>query len=205
MNDIKLQKKDFRKKVKEVVTKFCKDELLCKECEKSAFQTFTASDVYKQADVIFCYMAMWDEISVSKIIEQAIKDNKKVALPKIDNENSVMDFYFVDSLNNVEPEKIYGILEPNSICEKVILSELKGNVVILVPGRAFNLHGERIGRGKGFYDKFLSQLSEYKNSFNLKVCGVSYSVQITKDFPVEETDYKMEYLLCEYGITKVHA
>ena len=149
-------------------------------------------------------MAMWDEISVSKIIEQAIKDNKKVALPKIDNENSVMDFYFVDSLNNVEPEKVYGILEPNSICEKVILSELKGNVVILVPGRAFNLHGERIGRGKGFYDKFLSLISEYKNSINLKVCGVSYSVQITKDFPVEETDYKMEYLLCEYGITKVH-
>ena len=67
------------------------------------------------------------------------------------------------------------------------------------------MYGERIGRGKGFYDKFLSQLSEYKNSINLKVCGVSYSVQITKDFPVEETDYKMEYLLCEYGITKVHA
>ena len=66
------------------------------------------------------------------------------------------------------------------------------------------MHGERIGRGKGFYDKFLSLVSEFKNSINLKVCGVSYSVQITKDFPVEETDYKMEYLLCEYGITKVH-
>ena len=201
--NIKEQKKEFRKKVKEVVLKFCKDELLCKECEKSACETFVVSDVYKNSDIILAYMALHDEISVTKIIEHAIKDNKKVAIPKINNDNSTMDFYFVSSLENLHADPQYGILEPDSSCEKVELSELQ-NCVVLVPGRAFNLFGERIGRGKGYYDKFLANISEYKASMNLKVCGVSYSVQITKDFPVEETDYKMEYLLCEYGITKVH-
>ena len=151
--------------------------------------------VVRAARVVALFSPLPDEPQISEIIELMARE-RGVLLPRV--EGDVMRFYPFSP--KAMSKGAYGIMEPKD-GEPFSPGEID---VMVVPGVAFTACGKRMGRGKGFYDKFLSQLSEYKNSINLKVCGVSYSVQITKDFPVEETDYKMEYLLCEYGITKVH-
>ena len=187
-------KRTVRRAVRAEIAKLSAEERSA--LSSQIFSKIASLEQIKQASVVALFVALPDEPQTADFIEQLLLQNKRVVTPRIEGE--VMNFY--DISEGIEVGA-FGIMEPLATTP-IDPAEID---VMVVPGVAFTRHGARLGRGKGFYDKFLSQLSEYKNSINLKVCGVSYSVQITKDFPVEETDYKMEYLLCEYGITKVHA
>ncbi len=85
----------------------------------------------------------------------------------------------------------FGIQEPSDLSEPVSLSVVRG---LLVPGLAFNRNGNRLGRGKGFYDKTLSFYEGVK-------VGVCFDFQISSDpLPIESHDLQMEYLLTESGL-----
>ncbi len=146
--------------------------------------------------MIFAYMAMNDEIDLSFVINKALQDKKQVALPRMAENSNNMDFYFVDSLeNSFSDNNRYRILEPSLQNKKVEPEEIPEKSVFLVPGLAFNLEGARLGRGKGYYDKYLSRIPAKNQHF----CGVCTVNVVTKAIPVEENDFKMNYLLTEYG------
>jgi 5-formyltetrahydrofolate cyclo-ligase len=85
----------------------------------------------------------------------------------------------------------FGVMEPSHDSEVVPLKDIQG---ILVPGLVFNKNGNRLGKGKGFYDRALA-------SFSGKKVGVCFSFQISdKLIPTEPHDVKMDYLLTEQGL-----
>ncbi len=146
--------------------------------------------------MIFAYMAMNDEVDLSFVIKKALRDKKKVALPRMAENSNDMDFYFIDSLETAfSDNNKYGILEPSLKNKKVEPEKIPEKSVFLVPGLAFNLEGSRLGRGKGFYDKYLSRIPLKNQCF----CGVCTVNVVTKAIPVEENDFRMNYLLTEYG------
>ena len=79
----------------------------------------------------------------------------------------------------------FGILEPAAACE---LGELKRLDLILVPGVAFDWQGHRLGRGKGYYDRLLGEVSG-------TTCGVGYDHQIIATIPVEPHDVRLNCIL----------
>ena len=161
------------------------------------------SPPYKQADEIFSYMALPDEVDLTKVMLQAIKDGKKVAVPKITSqEQNLMKFFYLDAQKAIAEQTsngAYGISEPDEAMPATP-DETK-NILILVPGRAFTKEGDRLGRGKGFYDRFLNK--EIVGSSptmtrlpNVSVAGVCFDFQILESLPTDENDICMDIVFC---------
>lgn len=82
--------------------------------------------------------------------------------------------------------------------KKIEVTEIPENSIFLIPGLAFNLEGARLGRGKGYYDRYLAAVP----AGNMIFCGVCTVNVVTKAIPAEKNDFKMGYLLTEYGFVK---
>ena len=85
---------------------------------------------------------------------------------------------------------VFGILEPSEDCEAVPESEID---LIIVPGVAFDRQHNRLGRGKGFYDRLLSTLDVPK-------IGICYDFQLKDQIPTEPFDRKMDLIITEKEI-----
>lgn len=144
--------------------------------ERSAliFKNILKLDVIKSAKVVALYASLADEVDTTTAID-ALHNSKTVVLPRVEGDS--MSFYRYD------PERIsigaFGILEPQTL-EAIDPSEID---VMIIPGVAFTKDGKRCGRGKGYYDKYLSD-----SRFRATKIGVCYAEQIAEDIETEPHD-----------------
>ncbi len=149
-------------------------------------------DKFKNARHIFCFVSFRSEIDTTPIIKRALQENKSVSVPKIDRARHEMKAYYIKDLsrNSLKPGE-YGILEPTEKCEEADYSTID---LIIAPGLAFTLKGERLGFGGGYYDRFLAKHS------GIPVCALTYDALITDYLPVKKNDINVDYLITESGI-----
>jgi 5-formyltetrahydrofolate cyclo-ligase len=145
------------------------------------FSKIASLEQIKQASVVALFVALPDEPQTADFIEQLSLQNKRVVTPRIEGE--VMNFY--DISEGVEVGA-FGIMEPLATTP-IDPAEID---VMVVPGVAFTRHGARLGRGKGFYDKYLS-LSD----FRAYTIGVCYPCQIVEELPSEEHDKMLDTIV----------
>lgn len=152
--------------------------------------------LYKKSKILFIFLSLPDEIDTLSFIKKALIDNKKIAIPKIyDNE---MCFYFLNPETPLEEQITigsFGIFEPINDLEKAELTNLDENDIVFFPGLAFTKDGKRLGRGKGFYDRFFSKLWHKKN--RPIFIGLCYESQIIDEIPTNENDIMMDAILTE--------
>lgn len=195
------QKSFLRKRAKTALKEYCSDLPLMEQTAESVVASVTNSDEYKKAEMIFGFMPMSDEVDVIPLLKQALKDKKKVAVPRMNESGNDMEFYLIDDVDeNFSCDNKYKIKEPSEDCMKINPDEIPDNAIIFVPGLVFNLEGARLGRGKGYYDKYLSRISNLEKRI---LCGVCFTICVTKAVPIEENDVRVNYLLNEYGFIKL--
>ena len=134
------------------------------------------------------------EVDIVKFLEKAHKNNFKIALPVI-NSSSKMSFkswIFKEPLNVSK----FGTLEPKK-SNKEVLPDL-----ILVPLVVFDNQLNRLGYGKGYYDRSLSKIKKIKKK--VISIGIAYSFQKFNRIPVNKYDVKLDYILTERGIISSH-
>ncbi len=191
------RKQILRKKAKSVLKEYFSDRELGKAASASILNYFTDSEIYKSSPFIFGFMPMSDEVDVVPVLEKALKDGKKVAVPKMIPGTNQMDFYEITSLENgFCTDNAFSIREPENVGS--LVKEIPDGSVFLVPGLAFNLSGARLGRGKGYYDRYLS----WVRGKNVSLCGVCVVPVITKGIPCNAEDITMTHILNEYGLVK---
>lgn len=145
---------------------------------------------YNHASSIGLYMSINNEIDLNDIFKHALEHNKKCYFPKVIDKNSMI-FLPATNLNDFIKSK-WGILEPiTTEIESCPVSELN---VLLVPLVAFDILGNRIGMGKGFYDKMLAK----KHSTIL--VGVAYEFQKIDYIKPETWDVKLDIIVTEEKI-----
>lgn len=129
------------------------------------------------------------EIDIVKVISKIKIKNLKVYLPVVEKNNSMSFREWKSS----EPFYVnrFGILEPNKNNKKV-----KPQVVI-VPLVAYDQNKNRLGYGRGFYDRFLNKISNQKKVLSL---GMAFSFQRVKKIPTEKHDKKLDYILTEKSL-----
>lgn len=143
---------------------------------------------YRDARTVFTYVSMGTEVSTIEIIEMALKGSKKVAVPYCIPDTRDMRFYYISSLEDLQPGS-FGVLEPRTDkCEAV--REHSG--ICLVPGLAFDRTGRRLGYGKGYYDRFLS-------NFNGCTVGLTYQSCIADELPSGRYDVKVDVVIHDGG------
>ena len=132
------------------------------------------------------------EVNILKFLENASKKKFRITLPVIKSSNkmSFQSWVFKEPLYVNQ----FGILEPKNSKRKIIPD------LIMVPLVAFDNCLNRIGYGKGYYDRSLRKISKIKkNAISL---GIAYSFQKCKKIPVNNHDFKLDYIFTEKGIIK---
>ena len=147
------------------------------------FNKLISHPEYKKARTIGIYVSMNNEVDTLHIINHALKDHV-VATPKVKGE--VMDFYCIESLDDLK-EGYFHVLEP--ITDKYISpSDID---LMIVPLLAYDQHKQRVGYGKGYYDKyFASGFKGYK-------LGLAFSCQEVSCIETDRFDYPLDEILNE--------
>lgn len=160
------------------------------EISKEVSKKLSSLKLYNDCDTILCYASLEDEISTDRIIANALKDGKIVALPYcIDNEGN-MEFYLINSLDDLKIGT-FGVREPDiNKCKKLSPNE---NALIIVPALCFDKRGYRIGYGKGYYDKYLQ-------NHPLISVGLCYNSLVFNEIPSSEYDAPVNYIITESQI-----
>lgn len=158
---------------------------------------------------LFTFLSHGKEIDTSPLVGYALNRGITVAAPRVTG--SRMSFHRIESETGPFRVGAYGIREPpadapqlfpmqDGITEKK-MEEIQFPLLVLVPGLAFSFQGDRLGRGAGYYDRFLSSLfAAYPHKRNLvTLAGVCYSFQITGMVPVETHDIPVDCIITEKG------
>ena len=141
--------------------------------------------VWKLASRVLMFAPASLELDIWPLVENALSAAKTVALPRfIRTANRYTVCEIKDPLTDLQLGR-FGIREPAEHCADLTISRLD---LLLVPGVAFDLHGRRLGRGKGFYDQLLAVASG-------TTCGVAFDEQIVKEIPVEPHDIFVDCIL----------
>lgn len=124
------------------------------------------------------------EIDTREILKEALSNGKNVYLPKVIGDE--MQFFKITSLAELE-EGYKGILEPNGDGECFVYDETKARqTLMLMPGAAFDESRNRIGYGKGYYDRYL----QGKEALQLRTIAVAFKCQKVEQIPADELDIK---------------
>ena len=139
---------------------------------------------YKKADTIFLYAATNNEVLTNLIFKDAIAHNKKVAFPKVIGKDMV--FMKVNTIDELK-EGYFSILEP-------VDAEVITNAdIVITPGVAFDKNMNRVGYGKGFYDR-------YFNDNPSLFIAIAYSYQVVDKIDSDKFDIKMDMIVTEKEI-----
>ncbi len=137
------------------------------------------------AHTILFFAPLPDELDVWPVLELSLALGTTCALPFFDAEK---DTYGAKEIQKLATDIVigkFGVREPASICAEISLDKFD---LVLVPGMAFDLHGNRLGRGRGFYDRLLQMVSGVK-------CGVCYDLQLRESIPTELHDARVDFVL----------
>jgi len=158
------------------------------EDSSAACRLILKSTVWQRASRVMLYVPMRGELNVNSLIENGLKDDKLIALPRFSVSKNAYEACGIDNLSDLVPGK-FGVLEPPPDCQTMDTKQLD---LAIVPGVAFAGLGGRLGRGGGFFDRLLTDIPAKK-------CGVCFEQQVYPDVPVERHDVKMDMIATPSG------
>ena len=175
-----MDKTALRRAIREKKRAMTEEEITSRS--KRLEELFLASEAYRNAKTVYGYLPYNQEVRTVPMLEQAIRDGKRVAVPKVYGDT--MRFIYLDDLSQVEKSEM-GIPEP--ILDMPVAEDK--TALVLMPGLAFTKQGDRMGYGGGFYDRFLTDEPEHPT---LALC---YDFQIVESLPTEEFDIPVDTVL----------
>lgn len=152
---------------------------------------------YRYADLLLFYAPIKSEVDVMPLLLDALEKGRRVALPLCESEPGIMTYREIRSTADLH-EGAFGVREPSGDAPVISKEELLcKNVFAFVPALAFDKEGYRLGYGKGYYDRFLS-------NFGGVSAGIVYSELIYDKLPKGFFDRKVDLLVCERGVIRIH-
>lgn len=175
-----MDKAALRREIREKKRAMTEEEIVLRSTKLG--ELFADSQAYKDAKTIYGYLPYNQEVRTVPMLERALQDGKRVAIPKVYGDT--MKFIVMDDLSKTE-KGYAGIPEP--VADGPVAEDQ--TALVLMPGLAFTKNGDRMGYGGGFYDRFLA---EEPNHPTLALC---YDFQILESLPTEEFDIPVDLVL----------
>ncbi len=162
------------------------DNHSCQYDSRVITEKIIRSPWYQNAETVFVYVSMKNEVDTRMLIDYALKHGKKVAVPCCIPEKGTMDFYYIRSLQDLH-KGYFGVDEPSLECsEKVTVKQ----GVIIVPALAFDGKGYRMGYGKGYYDRYLADFKGVK-------IGICYHKCFRRCMIHDRFDQRVNYIITD--------
>ena len=165
-----------------------------------------SSEEYKNADIILAYMSAGGEVDLQVLIDAASSVGKSLFIPKVISKEEMRFYKHTGDFTKGS----FGIKEPVNTSQEMLFDINKASaenkrILVLVPGVAFDVSGNRMGYGGGYYDRFLMDIdgsltSVSRGRMQVTKIGVSYDYQIVDEIPVEKYDVRMDMIVSEARI-----
>ena len=175
-----MDKQSLRKKIREQKRAMTPEQI--EKTSEKLGELFCASELYRNAKTIYGYLPYNQEVRTVPMLQRALDEGKKVAVPKVCGDE--MRFLYLTDLSRVEVGYC-GIPEP--IHDAPLGSDETS--LVLMPGMAFDREGHRMGYGGGFYDKFLER---EPNHPTIALC---YEFQLLDHLDVEAHDIPVDEVI----------
>lgn len=146
------------------------------------------SDVFKNSRCVFVYLSYKSEVNTFEIVRKCFNEGKRVCVPYTDGDG-IMYAVEIESLDGLVKNK-WGIFEPKTCEKKADKSQVD---LCIAPGSVFDRQLNRIGYGKGYYDRFLKGANAFK-------MALAFECQIAEELPNEPFDIKMDCIVTENGV-----
>ena len=184
-------KKELRTKLRALLASMSPATL--EEQSRRAAQRLFSEPEYQRAEIIMIYLSLPHEADTTPIVLQAWKDLKRVLAPQVSWESKQMIPVEINDLDTDIADTQYGVREPiRGVPVPIELIDL-----VIVPGLGFDPHGNRLGRGRGFYDRFLG-----KPAFKGVVCAYAFEQQIVDSIPAGPHDVKVNMLVTDQKVRR---
>lgn len=195
--DLVEQKKKIRGEMKEKLRAADQAELAT--ASQKLCQKISELPEFQQAQNLAFYMPLKTEANILPLLETSLKQKKNCFVPKVRPDGScLMDFYLLANdkplQEQLEPGA-FGIMEPKSSLPKLTEQIPPCELCMLVPAVSFDKSKNRLGKGKGFYDRFLQNYPK-----PVKKIGVCFDFQLIGALPTESTDFPMDVVITEKKI-----
>lgn len=163
--------------------------------DRAVNEKLTSLDEYKNAGTILLHVSFRSEVDTKALIRQALSDGRTVVLPRVDRQSETIQLYVIKEWSDLLPGA-WGILEPFKVTERVI--DIERVDVVIAPGVAFDQDCNRIGYGKGYYDKLLNRRRATPDgALRPLVIGIAYEEQIVPTIPCSPHDMKMDLVITD--------
>ncbi len=140
---------------------------------------------FQEAQSVLLFAPLPEEVDIWPLVEETVNSGRVVALPCFDADSGIYKSRRVKNLRVEILSGQFGIREPAIGCLEMALDDLD---LVMVPGVAFDMRGNRLGRGKGFYDRLLE-------NFRGKKIGLAYEEQMMDAVPAGKLDVRMDLIL----------
>jgi 5-formyltetrahydrofolate cyclo-ligase len=187
--EISEQKKLVRADVNARIKRMSKEERA--DISRTITERVLALPEVDVAKVLFGFMPMPDEVDVIPVLQSFLDAGKRVCVPHTIIYHRYMQPVEVTNLKTDFAPGAYDILEP-VVREQVDISEID---LALIPGRAFDRKGNRMGRGAGFYDRFVA-----RESFGATRIAAAFDLQIVDEVPTDKYDRPVEIIVTESAV-----
>jgi len=190
-SDIRTDKAALRKQIRDALHTFSpamRAKRSAQICDRLGEEV-----VWKNAGAVLFFAPLPDELDLWPLLESALAAGKIAALPRF---NPALKNYVAGQVKNLRGDIVtgrFGIREPAAGCPEITFPRLD---LILVPGVAFDWRGHRLGRGKGFYDRLLAEVSGVK-------CGIAFDEQVVDTVPAGLSDIRMDFLVTPTRSAKI--
>lgn len=172
-----MDKKELRSHIKTLKKQHSKEELM--EQSKQILNKLEDNESFKEAKIIMLYSSLPDEVNTQDFLSKW-RNEKRIILPTVVGDDIIPVELSGDTSFAVGD---FNILEPQN-------EPYNGSYdLIVVPGVAFDRNGNRIGRGKGYYDRFLCK------HLDVKRIGICFDFQLVDKVPTEDNDIKMDEII----------
>jgi 5-formyltetrahydrofolate cyclo-ligase len=187
-------KKELRQKLRQMLAAIAPDELHRRSIQACARLAETRE--YTRAEIIMVFLSLPHEADTTPLVLQAWRNRKRVLAPKVSWEQRRMLPVEIRSLSDDVSESPLGIREPGQGVP-IPVSEID---LVVVPGLGYDPQGNRLGRGRGFYDRFLSH-----PDWHGVACGFALETQIVDHVPTEEQDRPVNLLITESAVRRFNS
>jgi 5-formyltetrahydrofolate cyclo-ligase len=184
---ITAEKAELRAKVKRLLAALSPEQLGARS--RLACERLTSLRVFARAHIVMLYLPLPGELDCMPAIEETWRRGKLVAVPRVRWDTRVIEPVICESLQCLV-EGRYGLREP--VGPAVPLEAIE---FVVAPGLAFDSRGGRLGRGGGFYDRFLCQKALWAMR-----CGLALSDQLVQRVPTETCDQRVDMLVTEDNV-----
>lgn len=184
--------KEEKKEIRKQMIRRLGEQTPCQRNERSSIITerVFSSKEFKDAKTVMVYVSLPQEVNTEGIIQEALEQGKRVGVPYINPEGEKMIAAEIKTNYRLERGPL-GILQPrDSQVEAIPLEEID---LVIVPALAYDRNNRRLGRGKAFYDNFLSR----KGTSSPRTIGIAFDLQLVDRLPQAPHDRAVDKVITE--------